>query len=740
MKKYILAHCAAFITLTGFAQTTGQWLFQKKAATPGYTPFGVSATNNYVFGLNGSGVPTMIDPATFSEPVDMGNILWVSAEGSDGSGERGNPGKPFETLQAAHDAAIEGDHINVIGDSYQFSWTCEKTLVVIAPFTTIEGVAVDDGTLIIECLASDGFTVASGAGLIVRNCTIGSVNNGGTTTMQNCTVGSMTGNGGVFANGCQFSTYELTSGGTGEITLYGSSVAGDMTIYNPSAVVNLDRVTMKGGIVNAAFSTLAIDAYNTVTADDTAGSDLSITGYGNCFGCTDGAGGAAWGSITGTLSSQTDLQSALDAKEDAFSKGNISVGTGLGLTGSGTGRLYGSGNISLSNTLTLQQAITNGGTTLTSGSVIFDTGSGLSVNYGSNFGLGANTGGFGLFLKPPSSMGAARTATFQNKDYIVAGTDDITTAISALNWSTILLAGNSSGGNRPIISDGDFIRFMGTSTNRVDLRISSPSGQFALTLPNETGTLLSTVSSAGSFPTLNQNTTGSAAKWTTTRNIAATGDITWNVNVDGGGDATAAAAIGSGVIVNADVNASAAIDGSKITSASTSAVGVVELATDGENASGVVVQGNDARINRDLIATVGSGQTTTSTTPVTITGASVTLAASTTYDVELTVLAECSSTSGGFGLTINGSAAATYVAARFDSHQSAGNYPVANISAYDGGTAATTCTAANTVYYMVLRGRVVNGGSSSTLSGRIFRGGGSGTITIRSATIVATQR
>lgn len=48
------------------------------------------------------------------------------------------------------------------------------------------------------------------------------------------------------------------------------------------------------------------------------------------------AGGAAWGSITGTLSSQTDLQSALDAKQVALvSATNIKTVNGATILGSG---------------------------------------------------------------------------------------------------------------------------------------------------------------------------------------------------------------------------------------------------------------------------------------------------------------------------------------------------------------------------------------------------------------------
>jgi hypothetical protein len=51
----------------------------------------------------------------------------------------------------------------------------------------------------------------------------------------------------------------------------------------------------------------------------------------------------------------------------------------------------------------------------------------------------------------------------------------------------------------------------------------------------------------------------------TGRTIGMTGDVTWtSASFDGTGNVTGTASIGTGVIVNADVNASAAIDATKI--------------------------------------------------------------------------------------------------------------------------------------------------------------------------------
>ena len=79
------------------------------------------------------------------------------------------------------------------------------------------------------------------------------------------------------------------------------------------------------------------------------------------------------------------------------------------------------------------------------------------------------------------------------------------------------------------------------------------------------------------FPTLNQNTTGNAATVTTNANL--TGDVTSVGN---------ATSIAAGVIVDADINASAGIAGSKIVAATTSVVGAVQLSDSTSTTSSVL--------------------------------------------------------------------------------------------------------------------------------------------------------
>ncbi|MFC1452188.1 hypothetical protein ACFLSJ_02440 [Verrucomicrobiota bacterium] len=73
--------------------------------------------------------------------------------------------------------------------------------------------------------------------------------------------------------------------------------------------------------------------------------------------------------------------------------------------------------------------------------------------------------------------------------------------------------------------------------------------------------------------------------------------------------------ISAGSISNIHVAADADIDGSKVKQATTSARGTVELATDGESAAGVAVQGNDSRMSDSRTPSGAAGGDLTGTYP-----------------------------------------------------------------------------------------------------------------------------
>lgn len=101
------------------------------------------------------------------------------------------------------------------------------------------------------------------------------------------------------------------------------------------ANVKISQLTPKGANLSAT-DLLEISEFN-----GSGYETKSITGQ-EIIDAASG-GGAAWGSITGTLSSQTDLQTALDAKQDDLVSGtNIKTINGSSVLGSGNLTIGGS--------------------------------------------------------------------------------------------------------------------------------------------------------------------------------------------------------------------------------------------------------------------------------------------------------------------------------------------------------------------------------------------------------------
>ncbi len=97
----------------------------------------------------------------------------------------------------------------------------------------------------------------------------------------------------------------------------------------PAPVVpTLDSVTDQGSTTTNAISVGGLTASNLVypSSDGTASQIIQTNGSGT-LSFVDLPNDAVWGNITGTLSSQTDVQNALDAKEDVSNK---STSTSLG--------------------------------------------------------------------------------------------------------------------------------------------------------------------------------------------------------------------------------------------------------------------------------------------------------------------------------------------------------------------------------------------------------------------------
>ena len=121
---------------------------------------------------------------------------------------------------------------------------------------------------------------------------------------------------------------------------------------------------------NIKISQLPVKGANLAAADLLEVSEFTGTGYVSksitgqeIIDAASGGGGVDWGDITGTLSSQTDLQTALDAKQDDLVSGtNIKTINGSSVLGSGD-LVVGGGMRKYVNT-TLQTASITPGETL----------------------------------------------------------------------------------------------------------------------------------------------------------------------------------------------------------------------------------------------------------------------------------------------------------------------------------------------------------------------------------------
>jgi hypothetical protein len=156
-------------------------------------------------------------------------------------------------------------------------------------------------------------------------------------------------------------------------------------------------VTGLGYVAGTAASQLTNATYvtNPVAAPTTAGDVLQFNGT-TLIWAAGGGGGGAWGSITGTLSSQTDLQSALDAKLSPRTVNTVSTSYTIQLSDANKVIHLASGGMGFSTTLELDANIA-----YVDGTVIFVTvdntafaysinapfGGGVSINAGSTYNI-----------------------------------------------------------------------------------------------------------------------------------------------------------------------------------------------------------------------------------------------------------------------------------------------------------------------------------------------------------------
>ena len=322
---------------------------------------------------------------------------------------------------------------------------------------------------------------------------------------------------------------------------------------------------------SASVSTLTATGFLNFTGTTITNSNFHTTQTSGIMviGGLSGTGNITFG--RSTLSQQTDIQAGATA---SGSTKTINLGT-AGLSGSTTAINIGSAVAGATSTTTL-----NGTVTLANALAVSSGGTGATTAANARTNLGATTVGSNFFtLANPSAI----TFTRINADNTVSTLD-------AATFRTAIGAGTGSGtvtsvtGTSPVASSGGTTPAISLASGYGDTQnpYASKTANFVLAAPNgSAGVPTFRAVVAADIPTLNQNTTGSAATLTTGRTISITGDLAYtSPSFDGSTNVTAAGTLAT---VNANVgsftNASITVNGKGLITAASSGTAPVTSVT-----------------------------------------------------------------------------------------------------------------------------------------------------------------